>query len=114
VALSFGWEHQRVFQLNDVMGARSVDNIQTYELATLLREIDLVGTPDHVVDNNVVGALKSDLGDVVFGIINNPNQRQPLCLDLVADSKGSHLDLGAHALELFRQEIEERLPLCFI
>jgi hypothetical protein len=96
------------------MGARSVNDIETDELATFFCEIDLMRLTDHVIDDNVVGALESDVHNVVFGVVNDPNQWQPLCLDLVPESKGSDLDLGMHALELFRQEVQERLPLSFI
>ena len=96
------------------MGARSVNDVETDELATFLCEIDLMRLTDHVVDDNVLGALERASTSVVFGVVNDPNQWQPLCFDLVPEGKGSDLDLGMHALELFRQEVQERLPLCFI
>ena len=65
------------------------------------------------VMNQMVNSLKRDLEKIIFVIVGNTQERQPFCLDLIAELERSDLYLDPRAEEALRQPIEEfAIPAC--
>ena len=64
--------------------------------------------------DHVIQAVERYLDDVIFGIVHDSEQRQPLGFDLIAEPKGENLNFRPLALKHPRDAVEERGPLSFV
>ncbi|CCD00324.1 protein of unknown function (plasmid) [Azospirillum baldaniorum] len=93
----WGRQHQRIAQRDDLPVVVGINDFQTRQVAHGEIDVQLPWPVHHVID-----ASQGDFDDIVLVIVNDPKQRQPLRLDLLAKSEGCDLNLGVFANEAFR------------
>src|SRR5574337_2216508 len=104
--LELGGQGEGSPEEQDVMVAARVDHLDAAHEGELVIDVNLPG-----MVNDVVYARSSDGDEVVFGVVGDPEQRKPVCLDLGTDPQADHLDLDLHLGQRRRQAVQIRLPL---
>jgi len=81
-------QQQLVPELNNLLDTTSVDDFDASKRSCAKLNIDITRSADHMVQ-----PLKSNLDEVVPGIVRDADERQPFRLYLIAEAKGSDLNL---------------------
>jgi hypothetical protein len=81
------WQHQRLAELNDVLPAVAVGSFQAGEA-----QLALVDEYFAWFSNHVIEVLERDFDDVILGIVDDAEQRQPLGFDLRPEIERRDLD----------------------
>jgi hypothetical protein len=92
-------------ELDDLRDAPIVDHLDTHHFSDVQ-----VGPHLARVMNQMVNSLERYLEKIIFVIVCNTQERQPFCLDLIAQVERSDLYLDPRAEEALRQPIEEYPP----
>src|SRR6516165_5709904 len=92
--LRWGWEHQWIAKLDDLLDVVGVDDFERHQSAGRILDVDVAR-----LGNQMIQSFERDLDDVVVGIISNAEQRQPLRFDLIAKPERGDLDFGFLAFE---------------
>jgi hypothetical protein len=69
------WQQQPILELDNLLRAIGIDDLDAPERCTAILEIDFAGPMDHMIQS-----LKSNLDDVVLGIVRDANEWQPFRL----------------------------------
>ena len=91
--LTWRRQQQLIFKSDNLLDAVAIDDFDAFECAGVILNIDFARFQDHVIQS-----VKSDLDEVVLGIVGDSDKRQPLRLDLLAETKGSNFNLRLFGL----------------
>ena len=64
--LRWGWQHQRIAKLDDLLDVVRVDDFERHQSAGRILDIDVAGLGDQMIQ-----AFERDLDDVIVGIVGN-------------------------------------------
>ena len=71
-----------------MLNALAINNGQTRQFTVPVLDVKFLWLP-----NDVVEVLDRDLDDVILGIVNDADQRDPFCLNLISQVERGYLDL---------------------
>ena len=75
-------------EIDDMLNALAINNGQTCQFTVPVLDVKFLWLP-----NDVVEVLDRDLDDVILGIVNDADQRDPFCLILISQVERGYLDL---------------------
>jgi hypothetical protein len=70
-----------------MLNALAINNGQTRQFTVLVLDVKFLWLP-----NDVVEVLDRDLDDVILGIVNDADQQDPFCLNLISQVERCYLD----------------------
>ena len=95
-------QHERLFELEDVLGALGIANVERRPSAAGSMEVDLARLWHGDVD-----AVEHDLDGIIVGIVAEAKKPNPVCLNLIAKLERGGIHLNRLALEPSADTVKE-------